>query len=161
MWTVLWPTEHLHQSLELLTQLSSTLTNGWEQLWALLQRLCMIARWLHHGFTQELATYLEEAIKQDIGIQTKVGYSMKAFGTQHYDHGVELSASCSGVVVWTLIREIGVDGMRDRIRRHNDMANLLARAAREHPNLELLLEPTFSIFCFRYVASGAADYTTV
>ena len=53
-----------------------------------------------------------------------------------------------------MIREIGVDGLRARIKRHNDMARQVADRAREHPNLELLLEPTLSICCFRYVCAG-------
>jgi aromatic-L-amino-acid decarboxylase len=60
-------------------------------------------------------------------------------------------------VVWALLREIGVEGMRARIRRHNDMAAQVAARARAHPNLELLLEPTLSICCFRYVAAGVTD----
>jgi aromatic-L-amino-acid decarboxylase len=47
--------------------------------------------------------------------------------------------------------------MTHRIRRHNDMATYLATAAKAHPNLELLLEPTLSICCFRYVAPGIVD----
>jgi aromatic-L-amino-acid/L-tryptophan decarboxylase len=60
-------------------------------------------------------------------------------------------------VVWALLREIGVEGMRARIVRHNDMARRIADAARAHPDLELLLEPTLSICCFRYVEPGIAD----
>jgi aromatic-L-amino-acid decarboxylase len=37
------------------------------------------------------------------------------------------------------------------------MASYIARVAKEHPNLELLLEPTLSICCFRFVAPGIAD----
>jgi aromatic-L-amino-acid decarboxylase len=61
------------------------------------------------------------------------------FGVPYYDFGVELSAPCRGVVVWALIREIGVDGMRARVRRHNDMAAHIAAIACQHPYLELLL----------------------
>jgi aromatic-L-amino-acid decarboxylase len=75
----------------------------------------------------------------------------------YFDYGVELSSPCRGVVVWALIREIGVAGMTQRIQRHNDMASYIARVAKEHPNLELLLEPTLSICCFRFVAPGIAD----
>jgi aromatic-L-amino-acid decarboxylase len=32
-----------------------------------------------------------------------------------------------------------------------------AMSGRAHPNLELLLEPTLSICCFRYVADGVSD----
>jgi len=37
------------------------------------------------------------------------------------------------------------------------MATFLANAAKAHPNLELLLEPTLSICCFRYVSPRIDD----
>jgi aromatic-L-amino-acid decarboxylase len=86
-----------------------------------------------------------------------IEHSMDDFGVPYYDFGVELSAPSRGVVVWALIREIGVAGMAQRIRRHNDMAAYIAQVAREHPNLELLQEPTLSICCFRYVSPEEAD----
>jgi aromatic-L-amino-acid decarboxylase len=70
---------------------------------------------------------------------------------------VELSAPCRGIVVWAMLREIGAEGMRARITRHNDMALHVAALARQHPHLELLLEPTLSICCFRYVDAEAVD----
>jgi aromatic-L-amino-acid decarboxylase len=111
---------------------------------------------LRRAFTQEPADYLEGSVTQAGGAPS-IEHSMDDFGVPYYDYGVELSAPSRGVVVWALLREIGVAGMRARIRRHNDMASWLARAAREHPNLELLQEPTLSICCFRYVAPGVAD----
>lgn len=47
--------------------------------------------------------------------------------------------------------------MRARIVRHNDMALRIADVARRHPNLELMLEPTLSICCFRYVSPDVPD----
>jgi aromatic-L-amino-acid decarboxylase len=47
--------------------------------------------------------------------------------------------------------------MAQRVRRHNDVAKHIAQLAREHPNLELLQEPTLSICCFRYVDPGVAN----
>jgi aromatic-L-amino-acid decarboxylase len=112
---------------------------------------------LHRAFTQEPADYLEGAIEQGPDSPAIVEHSLDDFGVPYFDYGVELSAPCRGVVVWAILREIGVDGMTQRIRRHNDMAAQVARAAREHPNLELLRDPTLSICCFRYVAPGIAD----
>ena len=77
-----------------------------------------------------------------------IEHSMADLGVPCFDFGVGLSAPSRGVVVWALIREIGVAGMAARIRRHDDMAAFIARAARQHPNLELLQEPTLSICCF-------------
>ncbi len=112
---------------------------------------------LLRAFTQEPADYLEGSIEQDNAAAPIIEHSMDDFGIPYFDYGVELSAPCRGVVVWALIREIGVEGMRERVRRHNDMATRIADVARRHPNLELLLEPTLSICCFRYVADGVAD----
>jgi aromatic-L-amino-acid/L-tryptophan decarboxylase len=109
---------------------------------------------LRRAFTQEPADYLEGAVEQDQGMPRLVEHSMDDFGIPYYDYGVELSAPCRGVVVWAMIREIGVAGLRARIRRHNDMAQHIAAVAREHRNLELLMEPTLSICCFRYVGPG-------
>ena len=112
---------------------------------------------LYRAFTQEPAHYLEGSVEDSQAEPAALAHSMDAFGLPYYDYGVELSAPCRGVVVWALIREIGVAGMTERICRHNDMATQVARRAREHPSLELLQEPTLSICCFRYVAPGIAD----
>jgi aromatic-L-amino-acid decarboxylase len=112
---------------------------------------------LYRAFTQEPADYLEGAIKQEGKAPTVFEHSMDDFGIPYFDFGVELSSPSRGVVVWALIREIGVQGMRERIKRHNDMASQIAQAARTHPHLQLLCEPTLSICCFRYVAPEVDD----
>lgn len=112
---------------------------------------------LYRAFTQEPADYLEGAVKQEAEAAPRIEHSLEGFGVPYYDYGVELSSPCRGVVVWAMLREIGVEGMTKRVKRHNDMAGYIAMAAKEHPNLELLLEPTLSICCFRYVAPGIDD----
>ena len=106
---------------------------------------------LRRAFTQEPADYLEGAIEQAGPGRPGYEHSLDDFGIPYYDYGVELSAPSRGVVVWALLREIGVRGMTARVERHNDMAKYVADTARQHPNLELLQEPTLSICCFRYV----------
>ena len=112
---------------------------------------------LRRAFTQEPADYLEGAVQQTGAMAPTIEHSLDDFGIPYYDYGVELSAPSRGVVVWALLREIGVAGISARIKRHNAMAAYVAQVAREHPNLELLLEPTLSICCFRYVAAGVQD----
>ncbi|MEM7294620.1 MAG: pyridoxal-dependent decarboxylase, partial [Pseudomonadota bacterium] len=99
---------------------------------------------LYRAFTQEPADYLQTAFDFD-----QVGHSLDNPGHHYSDHGVELSAPSRGITVWGLLREIGRDGMRDRIMRHNDMAQRVAERARTEPGLELLMQPTLSICCFR------------
>jgi aromatic-L-amino-acid decarboxylase len=112
---------------------------------------------LYRAFTQEPADYLEGAVKQEAEVAPRIEHSLDGFGVPYYDYGVELSSPCRGVVVWAMLREIGVEGMTLRVKRHNDMATYIAAAAKEHQNLELLLEPTLSICCFRFVAPGVDD----
>jgi len=110
---------------------------------------------LERAFTQEYSDYLEGSTDQPDG--AGIEHSMEKLGVPYFNYGVELSAPCRGVVVWALLREIGIDGMRERIVRHNDMARALAEQCRRHANLELMLEPTLSICCFRYVAPQVTD----
>ena len=112
---------------------------------------------LYRAFTQEPADYLEGSVEQDKKSAPIVEHSLDDFGIPYFDFGVELSAPCRGVVVWALIREIGVQGMRERVKRHNAMARQLAKYANDHPNLEVLSEPTLSICCFRYISPHIDD----
>lgn len=107
---------------------------------------------LSRAFSQGESDYLEGSITDE-----KAEHSMDHFGIPYFDLGVELSAPARGAVVWALIREIGAEGLRQRIRRHNGMARWLADKVKQHPNLELLLEPTLSICCFRYHADDIKD----
>jgi aromatic-L-amino-acid decarboxylase len=112
---------------------------------------------LYRAFTQEPADYLEGSVEQEGSSVLPIVHSLDDLGIPYFDFGVELSAPCRGVVVWALIREIGVQGMRQRVQRHNAMARYLAQCANSHPNLEVLSEPTLSICCFRYVSPEIPD----
>lgn len=107
---------------------------------------------LQRTFTQEAAAYLEGSL-----VQQNFSHSMDSFGTPYSDMGIELSAPSRGAVVWALLREIGRDGMRNRICRHNAMARHLATRVKADAHLELLREPTLSICCFRYVDARITD----
>ena len=106
---------------------------------------------LQRAFAQGEADYLEGAfVKQDRLASGPVN-SMDSLGIPYSDFGVELSAPSRGAVVWSLLNEIGVDGLRSRICRHNAMAQYVADRSNFEPNLELMIEPSLSICCFRFV----------
>lgn len=107
---------------------------------------------LHRAFTQEPADYLEGAFSDD-----DVQVSLDAMGIPYFDFGVELSSPVRGVAVWGVLKELGVEGVRGRVVSDNDFARHVARRAREHPRLELLLDPVLSICVFRYVPEHAAS----
>lgn len=107
---------------------------------------------LHRAFTQEASDYLEGSCTTE-----NVSRSMDSLGIPYSDFGVELSAPSRGAVVWALIREIGKEGLRERVCRHNTMARLVAERAQAHPRLEVVQAPTLSICCFRYVNDAWND----
>ena len=73
------------------------------------------------------------------------------------DWGVDFSMPTRGLPVWAVLKEIGAEGMRERVRRHNDFARMVAARARAEEELELLSEPQLSIACFRYRPPGWDD----
>jgi aromatic-L-amino-acid decarboxylase len=108
---------------------------------------------LHRAFTQESAPYLEGSFVS--GEEPVV--SVDAMGVPYADFAVELSSPSRGAVVWSILRELGREGMRARIRRDNDFARHVAARVADSDRLEVLAEPVLSICCFRYVAPDVDD----
>lgn len=104
---------------------------------------------LHRAFTQEAAAYLEGSFAQ----ASDVRVSVDSMGIPYADFAVELSAPARGVVVWSILRQLGRDGVRARVRRDNDLARYLADRVRASNVLELVAEPVLSICCFRYAVA--------
>ena len=82
-------------------------------------------------------------------------------GVPYFDFGVELSSPPRGVMVWAILRELGVQGMRARIVADNDFARQVAARAHQHPRLEVLAEPVLSICGFRYRTDADLDWDAV
>jgi aromatic-L-amino-acid decarboxylase len=106
---------------------------------------------LTRAFAEGPAAYLE-------GSFTAIDEAQSQFdvmGGPWADQSVELSSPPRGVLVWAVLREIGRDGVRDRIVRHVGFAQDLAQRVRDHDRLELLCGPHLSVVCFRYRPRGA------
>jgi aromatic-L-amino-acid/L-tryptophan decarboxylase len=101
---------------------------------------------LGRAFTLEPAEYLEGAAESDAGISSP----FDDLGELFHDFNIDQSAPSRGAVVWAVLREIGADGIRERVRRHRDFAARLAEIVTADERLELLAPPTLSICCFRY-----------
>ena len=78
-------------------------------------------------------------------------------GDTYNELGVELSAPSRGVQVWAVLKEIGAEGIRERVVRHNDFARHLAFRVVEDQHLELLNRPVLSICCLRYAPPGVGE----
>ncbi len=110
---------------------------------------------LGRAFEIETGAYDRER-QAPIGVDD-TGSPFNELGLGTPDFGVDFSTPARGVAVWAILREIGSDGIKERIVRHNDCARLVAHSARNHAELELLAEPVLSICCFRYRPVGWND----
>jgi aromatic-L-amino-acid decarboxylase len=106
---------------------------------------------LGRAFTLEPAEYLEGSASS---ARSEVESTFDDLGEVFHDFALEQSAPSRGVLVWAVLREIGVQGVRERVRRHVDLARRLAECVRGDERLELLAEPELSICCFRYRGPG-------
>ena len=107
---------------------------------------------LTRAFAEGDAAYLEGSFHDDTA---GAGSQFDSMAGRWADQSVELSAPPRGVVVWSVLREIGREGVAARVERHVAFAREVADRAREHPRLELLMEPQLSITCFRYRPAGS------
>ncbi|HKZ92368.1 MAG TPA: aminotransferase class V-fold PLP-dependent enzyme, partial [Candidatus Limnocylindrales bacterium] len=118
--------------------------------------VCRDGELLSRAFTIEPGHYdRERRDTVDDGNDPPSPWAMLGSGTA--DWGVDFSTPARGIAVWAVLKEIGAEGMRERVRRHNDFARIVASRARQEAELELLAEPQLSVCCFRYRPAGWHD----
>jgi aromatic-L-amino-acid decarboxylase len=118
--------------------------------------VCRDGELLSRAFTIEPGHY-DEVRNQVRDDQRDSTSPWSAIGGGTPDWGVDFSTPTRGMPVWAVLKEIGAEGMRERVRRHNDFARIVADRARHEPELELLSAPQLSIACFRYRPAGWDD----
>ena len=118
--------------------------------------ICRDGELLSRAFTIEPGAYDRER-DQVVDPAGDAEAPWGALGGGTPDWGVDFSTPTRGLPVWAVLKEIGAEGMRERIRRHNDFARMVAARARAEEELELLSEPQLSIACFRYRPAGWDD----
>ncbi len=92
----------------------------------------------------------------DSSSRADVGSPFDEFGEGSLYSSVDFSARSRGLTVWAALKEIGVEGMRARVRRHLDCGRRVAELVRASERLELVSEPELSICTFRYIPAGAS-----
>lgn len=71
--------------------------------------------------------------------------------------GPESSRRARSLAVWATLRAYGRSGYRSIVEHHLDLAQRLAAAVDEAPDLERLAETPLNIVCFRYRPDGIDD----
>ena len=66
------------------------------------------------------------------------------------DWGIPLGRRFRALKLWFVIREMGVEGIREKIRKHITLGHWLANEISEHPDFELMAPVPLNTVCFRY-----------
>ena len=106
------------------------------------------------AFTMEPADYAEGAM-----LTAEVDSTFDSQGDGYLQLGPEMSAQSRGVAVLAILKEIGADGMRDRVSRHCAFARRVFELALADERLEPVSQPTLSICCHRYRAPDVSEST--
>lgn len=105
---------------------------------------------LERAFTLQDAVYLEGS-QPIYETDSPITSQFDDFGYSFHHLGVEHSLPSRGVEVWAVLKEIGADGVKARVRRHNQYARYLAARIQASDDLALMAPVTLSTCCFRYV----------
>lgn len=121
------------------------------------------AQLLARAFTLGESGYVEGSLPI-YAADTPLASQLDDFGYMFHGFGIEHTLPSRGVEVWAVLKEIGADGIKARVCRHNAYARYLAERIRETPELELAAPVTLSTCCFRYVPEalrGRTDQATI
>jgi len=71
--------------------------------------------------------------------------------------GVPLGRQFRALKLWFVLRAYGLEGLRAMIRNHVAWSRALCERLRAAPSFEIVTEPSFSLFSFRYAPPAARD----
>ncbi|HVR46975.1 MAG TPA: pyridoxal-dependent decarboxylase [Candidatus Binatia bacterium] len=74
--------------------------------------------------------------------------------TNYMDYGLQLGRRFRALKLWFVLRSLGAQGIRERLRAHVALAQELARWIRDEPNWGILAPHPLSVVCFRYAPPG-------
>ena len=75
--------------------------------------------------------------------------------TNYRDWGIQLGRRFRALKLWFVIRYYGVDGIRDRLRAHLELAQEFRSWIEEDPDFELLAPVHVNTVCFRFRPEGS------
>jgi aromatic-L-amino-acid decarboxylase len=73
------------------------------------------------------------------------------------DWSIQLGRRFRALKLWFVIRDFGVEGLRQRISAHIDMARDVAEEIERTEDFELVAPRSLALFCFRYHPPGLDD----
>ena len=80
-------------------------------------------------------------------------------GIDFLEHGPEMSRGFRALKLWMTFRFYGARGLRDAFAASLGLTRQLHELVREHPDFEVIHEPSLYLYCFRYAPSRLSNRT--
>ena len=75
----------------------------------------------------------------------------------YFEYGPQMSRSFRALKVWMVLRFFGARGLRELFSKNLGLTRRLHGLVSDHPDFEVLHEPTLYLYCFRYVPHDLAE----
>jgi aromatic-L-amino-acid decarboxylase len=75
----------------------------------------------------------------------------------YLEYGPQMSRAFRALKVWMALRFFGSRGLRELFSKNLGLTRHLHNLVREHPDFEVIHEPTLYLYCFRYVPNALAE----
>ena len=79
-------------------------------------------------------------------LKTKVDQKVN----NYRDWGIQLGRRFRALKVWFVLRNFGITELQNRIQKHIDLVQELARDIKKEPDFELVMENPLNMICFRF-----------
>lgn len=81
----------------------------------------------------------------------------KGMVNDYRDWGIQLGRRFRALKLWFVIRSFGVEGLKEKIRYHIELAKKFEQFVLTDPEFELLAPRTLNLVCFRYKPANLCD----
>ena len=90
-------------------------------------------------------------------LKTKVDQKVN----NYRDWGIQLGRRFRALKLWFVLRNFGIEELRNRIQKHIKMIQELARDIKQDPDFELIVENPLNMLCFRFHPGNINDESTL
>jgi aromatic-L-amino-acid decarboxylase len=77
------------------------------------------------------------------------------------DWGIQLGRRFRALKLWFVLRNFGVEELKNRIKKHIEMVQELASDIKKDPDFELIVENPLNMLCFRFRPGNIGDEPTL
>jgi aromatic-L-amino-acid/L-tryptophan decarboxylase len=96
----------------------------------------------------------ESVVRRAFGLVPEFLTTPEANAINYMDYGLQLGRRFRALKLWFVLRHLGAEGIRQRLRGHIALAQEFAAWLRAEPHWEVLAPHPLSVVCFRHAPPG-------